>query len=550
MARYPKRQKVKRYRRSFYTREMRLKKGIGIAVLVVAVLAAAWFAAPHVLDWATHTWYTVVKDRDLEAESASRAEAAASSAAASSAAASQAASSEPEPEEEKPLDGKAITGGSWAELDVTALTDDAAIRAAARQLKQQGADYALVTLKDAAGTVYYASGVAAAAQSITENPVDAANIAAILREEGIIPAAQLAAFTDPVSVYTDRSMGVHYDGNSLWLDNVSAAKGGKAWMNPFAASAVQYIGDLIEEVQGMGYEQVVLTGVQFPNIITRKQDFGASGGKSREGRAAQLTADIAAWQTRFAGSVTLLFAGAGFLFAGWKLRTGRRMRKKISNIVGNAPYMKIQEIADAIPCNYAKCCKHLENCIDKGMFGENAYLDMRTGTLVVRGAPPAPQPAPAAAPKAQPEEAKAEDNYAQILNQLRALNDAIPGEEMSDKISRLEAVSAKIFAQAKQNPDKLPQMRKFMDYYLPTALKLLKTYAELDAQGVEGENIRESKQRIEQVMDTLVTAFEAQLDRLFEDDALDVSTDIDVMENMLRADGLTGNTGNSPKLQL
>lgn len=76
-------------------------------------------------------------------------------------------------------------------------------------------------------------------------------------------------------------------------------------MNPFAASAVQYVGDLIEEVQGMGYEQVVLTGVQFPNIITRKQDFGASGGKSREGRAAQLAADIAAWQTRFAGSVTL-----------------------------------------------------------------------------------------------------------------------------------------------------------------------------------------------------------------------------------------------------
>ena len=60
MARYPKRQKVKRYRRSFYTREMRLKKGIGIAVLVVAVLAAAWVAAPHVLDWATHTWCGIV----------------------------------------------------------------------------------------------------------------------------------------------------------------------------------------------------------------------------------------------------------------------------------------------------------------------------------------------------------------------------------------------------------------------------------------------------------------------------------------------------------
>ena len=300
MAKY---KKVKRYHRSFYSPGMWVKKAVGIIVLVAVVLVVGWLAAPHVLDWATHTWYTVVKNRDLEAESASRA--AASSEAAASSAVQEAASSQPEPEQPKELDGKAITGGSWAELDVTTLTDEAAIRTAARQLKQQGADYALVTLKDAAGTVYYASGVAAAAQSITENPVDAANIAAILREEGIIPAAQLAAFTDPVSVYTDRSMGVHYDGNSLWLDNVSAAKGGKAWMNPFAASAVQYVGDLIEEVQGMGYEQVVLTGVQFPNIITRKQDFGASGGKSREGRAAQLTADIAAWQTRFAGSVTL-----------------------------------------------------------------------------------------------------------------------------------------------------------------------------------------------------------------------------------------------------
>ena len=259
------------------------------------------------------------------------------------------------------------------------------------------------------------------------------------------------------------------------------------------------------------------------------------------------------WRWLIEDSMPMLIAaagGLGCLFGAHKLRTGRRLRKKIANIVGDSQYMYIEDIAAAIPCGYDKCRKHLENCIDKGVFGENAYLDMRTGTLVVRGAPPAPQPAPAAAPKAQPEEAKAEDNYAQILNQLRALNDAIPGEEMSDKISRLEAVSAKIFAQAKQNPDKLPQMRKFMDYYLPTALKLLKTYAELDAQGVEGENIRESKQRIEQVMDTLVTAFEAQLDRLFEDDALDVSTDIDVMENMLRADGLTGNTGNSPKLQL
>ena len=109
MARYPKRQKVKRYRRSFYTREMRLKKGIGIAVLVVAVLAAAWVAAPHVLDWATHTWYTVVRDRDLSASSA--VSESASSGAQSTAASEPAASSVPEKEPEPAVKGTDIVTG-------------------------------------------------------------------------------------------------------------------------------------------------------------------------------------------------------------------------------------------------------------------------------------------------------------------------------------------------------------------------------------------------------------------------------------------------------
>lgn len=273
-----KRQKVKHYHRSFYSRETRVKRGIGIVVLVAAVLAAAWLAAPHVLDWATHTWYTVVKDRDLEAESASRAEAAASSAAASSAAASQAAS-EPEPEEEKPLDGKAITGGSWAELDVTTLTDEAAIRAAARQLKQQGADYALVTLKDAKARCIMLPAwqllPRASPKTRWMRPISPPSCGrrALSRRHSLPPLPTRCRCT-PTAAWACTTMAT-----APWLDNVSAAKGGKAWMNPFAASAVQYVGDLIEEVQGMGYEQVVLTGVQFPNIITRKQDFGASGGK-------------------------------------------------------------------------------------------------------------------------------------------------------------------------------------------------------------------------------------------------------------------------------
>ena len=240
-----------------------------------------------------------------------------------------------------------------------------------------------------------------------------------------------------------------------------------------------------------------------------------------------------------------LTGGIGCLFGGWHIRTSRRMRRKIDKIVGNAKYMYIQDIADALPCSYDKCCKHLESCIDEGLFGPDAYLDMRCKCLVVSQRPPEPTPAPAPKPEKQPEkqtDMPERDQYKKILDELRRVNDAIPDEEMSDKISRLEAVSAKIFEQAKSDPDKLPQMRKFMDYYLPTSLKLLNTYAELDNQGVEGENISESKRRIEQTMDTLVKAFENQLDRLFASDALDVSTDIDVMQNMLRADGLTGDT--------
>ena len=77
MAKYKRRPKVKRYRRSFYSRGMRIRKIVGIVVLVAVVLAAAWFAAPHVLDWATHTWYTVVRNRDLSASSETTASSAA-----------------------------------------------------------------------------------------------------------------------------------------------------------------------------------------------------------------------------------------------------------------------------------------------------------------------------------------------------------------------------------------------------------------------------------------------------------------------------------------
>ena len=307
-------QKVKRYHRSFYSRGTRVKKALGILLLAVIVLGAAWLAAPYVLDWATHTWYTVVRDRDLSdsSVSSSAASGGASSGAASSQAqtsssspaSSQAASSQPQTG--APVDGTAILEGGWETVSLSALSDEAAIRAAAQSLARKGTVYALIPLKDTSGYIYYASAVPAASGSVAATVVDPALIASVFKEEGLVPVAQVAAFQDPVASYTDRSMAIQYAGGGgyLWLDAANAAAGGKAWLNPYAASAVGFIGDIVEELYGFGFEQVCISAVQVPQAVSSSQNFGETGGLSRQ---AQLGEDIAAWDERFAGRVTLWY---------------------------------------------------------------------------------------------------------------------------------------------------------------------------------------------------------------------------------------------------
>mgnify|MGYP002602741973 CR=1 FL=1 len=124
------------------------------------------------------------------------------------------------------------------------------------------------------------------------------------------------------------------------------------------------------------------------------------------------------------------------------------------------------------------------------------------------------------------------------IKTMRALNDSIQDETISRQIDRLEEVSGKIFDCVKADPKKLPQIRKFMNYYLPTTLKLLNAYDRMSSQGVEGQNISGTMERVESMMSTIVTAFERQLDSLFGDQALDISTDITVLENMMAREGL------------
>ena len=129
------------------------------------------------------------------------------------------------------------------------------------------------------------------------------------------------------------------------------------------------------------------------------------------------------------------------------------------------------------------------------------------------------------------------------ISEMKRLNDSIKDAKISADIDRLEDLSAKIFAQVKADPKKLPQIRKFMDYYLPTTLKLLNAYDRMGAQGVNGENIDNTMQRVESMMGTIVTAFEKQLDMLFGSEAMDISTDITVLENMMKREGLSEDDG-------
>lgn len=233
--------------------------------------------------------------------------------------------------------------------------------------------------------------------------------------------------------------------------------------------------------------------------------------------------------------IAMAIGGGGALLTGLRMKSTRKLERLLDKVVGERDNISLPELFAAAGVDAARGRAAVESAIEHGYFGADAYIDNRTDTLVVRGAAPQPprpaEPAPAPAP---------EDQYAALQRQLRQANDAIPDPVMTAKISRLEDVSTRIFALAKKDPDKKAQLQKFMDYYLPTALKLLNTYAQLSAQDVQGSNITEAKQSIERSMDLLITAFENQLDKLFASDALDVSTDIAALEGMLNLDGLTG----------
>ena len=160
------------------------------------------------------------------------------------------------------------------------------------------------------------------------------------------------------------------------------------------------------------------------------------------------------------------------------------------------------------------------------------------------GAEPQDGPAPGeGSPRYSPEVEKIIADGKLAMREMGRLYSTIEDPEVRKKINEIMRISDKIVQDAVQDESDVPQIRKFLDYYLPTTIKLLNAYDRMSDQGIAGDNLSRSMKSIEEMLDTAIEAYKKQLDSLFENQALDIETDISVMNQMLAREGLTGGGG-------
>jgi len=231
-----------------------------------------------------------------------------------------------------------------------------------------------------------------------------------------------------------------------------------------------------------------------------------------------------------ATSGLFLGGGLGMLYMGHEIKKKIKRYQKYAAIIGDANTMPINTIAAKIPTTYDKACKDLEDMISEGYFGSGAYIDIATGRYMKNSS-------------VQVDDEKTEDtveeftgNYKETIELIKQLNDQIKDETTSQKISKIEELTTKIFKVLEEKPEKKSILRTFLNYYLPTTLKLLDDYRRLETQTGNSANIRKARKDIENILDTLVLAFEQQLDAMFEEDVLDISSEISALESMMAQD--------------
>lgn len=256
------------------------------------------------------------------------------------------------------------------------------------------------------------------------------------------------------------------------------------------------------------------------------------------------------------GTVMMIFLPAMGLSAIMGI-CGNRLRKKIKRFrsyvktLNGKPYANVKDLAKSVRKSEKFVRKDLKKMIDKRMFLEghldkNGVCFMATDdayeqyleterNMEERKAEEARRPKTQLSEDVQ----KVIEEGNRYIEEIRRSNDAIPGVEISNKMYHLENVIRRIFQRVEKHPELINDLHKFMDYYLPTTMKLLNAYEELDKQDMQGENIKTAKSEIENTLDTINVAFGNLLDSFYKETAWDVSSDISVLKTMFAQEGLT-----------
>ena len=236
--------------------------------------------------------------------------------------------------------------------------------------------------------------------------------------------------------------------------------------------------------------------------------------------------------------VGMLAGGASLLLGSGVIKRRQRRFATYLRTAGQKQAVPLDYLARAADVSRRRVEKDVNLMLEKGLWGDEAYIDMGSGMLF--RSQDAASAYFDAARRARAEQESpvqtAPEGYAGILRQIRELNDRIADEALSAKLDRLEQLSGRIFKLVEENEEKRAAASTFLNYYLPTTLKLMENYANFEEAGVSGENLSQAKAKIEKTMDSIVAGFEHQLDALYRTDAMDIASDIQVMETMLRRD--------------
>ena len=227
--------------------------------------------------------------------------------------------------------------------------------------------------------------------------------------------------------------------------------------------------------------------------------------------------------------------GATTFFYGRKMQRRRNRIERYKAVMGERDHIGVAELMAVTGKKRGVVEKDIDYMVQKNLLGVGAFYDAGRGVLF-RSADAYQKFLQERTKKENLTPKEANEGYAGALRAIREANDRIPDPVFSEKLDRMEEVAGKIFREVETHPEKQKQASAFFDYYLPTTLKLLATYSEFEEAGIEGENLRSAKARIESIMDNLLENFEKQLDELYRSEAMDVDADIRVMESMLNRD--------------